>query len=285
MSIPTVSLVRPPAAYRLPAQTTFGPRLLDSFEFVWVLAGSAEVRLDDHTHILRPGQLQLSRPGMVDFYTWRGRRCAHAFAHFTVEDFGRLPPPETWRLTRQIPANGSLTGLLADLVRLHANHQREEANIVTAMLLDRFVLGSADEASNLFATDPFAAGLIQVLRRAWPQGDTPQVSVSELADSLALSRSHTTRLAIQTFGLPPRELIEMLRLSRAATLLRRTNTPIKAIATSCGFTDQFHFAKRFRHVYQTSPSRYRAGEGDPPEEPLARSSAALTDLARFVIST
>lgn len=280
-----MSLVRPPAAYRLPAQTTFGPRTLDSFEFVWVLAGSAEVKLDDHIHVLAPGQLQLSRPGMVDFYTWRGRRCAHAFAHFTVDDFGRLPSPDSWPLTRDIPANGSLTGLLADLVRLHGNHQREEANVVTAMLLDRFVLGSADESSNLFATDPFVAGVIQVLRRSWDEGDTPQVSVTALASSLALSRSHTTRLAIKTFGLPPREMIETLRMSRAATLLRRTNSPIKAVATSCGFTDQFHFAKRFRHIYRTSPSRYRAGEGGPPEEPLARTSVMLTDLARFVIST
>jgi len=279
-----VTLQRPPAAYRLPAETTFGPRVLDSFEFVWVLAGSAEVALDDFRHVLRPGVLQLSRPGMTDYYTWRGRRPAHAFVHFQLVDRGRLPEPDGWPLVRPIPSSGAITGLLADLVRLHADRHREEADIVTSLLLDRFVLGRADDSVSLFAGDPFVAALIRALKRTWARTMGP-FSVADLADELSLSRSQTTRLTVRTFGVPPRELIELLRLFKAATMLRRTNSAVKAIATACGFADQFHFAKRFRHVYGTTPTLYRGGVGTSPDEPLAQRSVVLSDLAQQLALT
>lgn len=59
------------------------PRVLDDFEFVWMLAGHARVTLDDDHLPLGPRRLLLVPPGVRHGYLWdRTRPCRHGHVHF-----------------------------------------------------------------------------------------------------------------------------------------------------------------------------------------------------------
>jgi AraC family transcriptional regulator len=48
-----------------------------------------------------------------------------------------------------------------------------------------------------------------------------------------------------------------MRVERAARLLRDTAMPLADVAAACGFCDQSHLARSFRHVLGCTPSDYR----------------------------
>jgi AraC-like DNA-binding protein len=48
------------------------------------------------------------------------------------------------------------------------------------------------------------------------------------------------------------------RLGKAAEELRATDTPIKAVAAKCGFTDESHLHRLFVSNYRCTPAAYRA---------------------------
>jgi transcriptional regulator GlxA family with amidase domain len=55
----------------------------------------------------------------------------------------------------------------------------------------------------------------------------------------------------------------LLRLSRAAMLLARSNLSVEAIAHDCGFANPYpyHFSRRFHRVYGQPPGRHRRAAG------------------------
>ena len=53
----------------------------------------------------------------------------------------------------------------------------------------------------------------------------------------------------------------MFDLDRAATLLVRSNYSVAEIAQMCGFSDMFHFSRRFHAHFGVPPSDYRRGAG------------------------
>jgi len=59
------------------------------------------------------------------------------------------------------------------------------------------------------------------------------------------------------FGLPPREYIELRRLTEASELLAKTNIPVKSISHQVGFTGSNYFAVVFRKHYNCTPRQYR----------------------------
>ena len=70
--------------------------------------------------------------------------------------------------------------------------------------------------------------------------------------------SYLSRLFKQHTGQPPMAWLARARAERAATLLRRTRDDMATIGASVGWSDPNYFARRFRQIFGTSPSQYRA---------------------------
>jgi AraC-like DNA-binding protein len=59
------------------------------------------------------------------------------------------------------------------------------------------------------------------------------------------------------FGFPPREYIELRRLTEASELLAKTNMPVNSISHQVGFTGSNYFAVVFRKHYHCTPRQFR----------------------------
>lgn len=69
--------------------------------------------------------------------------------------------------------------------------------------------------------------------------------------------SYLNRIFKAHTGKTLHEFILQYRLNTAMELLRTQTAPINQIATVCGFTNPYHFAKAFRKVVGVSPTKYR----------------------------
>ncbi len=85
-----------------------------------------------------------------------------------------------------------------------------------------------------------------------------ELSVEELSDALAMSRVSLYKKIKQITGKSPIEFIRIIRLKRAAQLLRESQLNISEIAYQTGFNNPKMFSRYFKEEFGIQPSAYQA---------------------------
>lgn len=83
------------------------------------------------------------------------------------------------------------------------------------------------------------------------------VTVSALAKSLQINRSHLFKIFETYCRISPQEFIMNKRFEHASALLRSTDMPIRQIAEETGFGDPSGFSRQFKKRMGVSPRIYR----------------------------
>ena len=122
------------------------------------------------------------------------------------------------------------------------------------------VIGDADVA--LAKSHQHARGGLppRALRRVREHVEThleETISLVTLAEIAGLSMYHFARACKQSEGVTPHEYIVQRRVRHGLELLAGTELPLSEIALASGFSDQSHFARRFREHVGVTPSSYR----------------------------
>lgn len=86
----------------------------------------------------------------------------------------------------------------------------------------------------------------------------PELSVEELSDALAMSRVSLYKKIKQITGKSPIEFIRIIRLKRAAQLLRESQLNISEIAYQTGFNNPKMFSRYFKEEFGILPSAYQS---------------------------
>ncbi|MER7247085.1 helix-turn-helix domain-containing protein [Kribbella sp. NPDC000426] len=273
---------------------TYGPRWLPNFELLWILHGSALWRTEVYDdvgvlqttveHELRPGTVALAKRGNRDAYIWdcdRGSR--HAYVHFQIEDFGELGDPADWPPVRAMSEPGLLAELCAYTLELAtaAAPVRGLSDRLVATMLEVFV---GDPTGPPRAEMPAAVQrVVDHVATVWATGPRI-VPVQELAAAANLSAGHLHRLFRERYGCGPAYALDLVRLARAATALQRTNATIGEIASGCGYSNPYHFSRRFSQAYGDPPGVFRRRR--QLSDPLAQVRAAgLLPLARRLLES
>ena len=87
------------------------------------------------------------------------------------------------------------------------------------------------------------------------------LSVEELSRALGMSRVHLYKKLSQITGRTPIEFIRVIRLKRAAQLLRESQQSVSEIAYQLGFNNPKYFSKYFKEEFGVLPSAYQEREG------------------------
>lgn len=91
--------------------------------------------------------------------------------------------------------------------------------------------------------------------------DSPKLSVEDLSDYLGMSRVQLYKKIKQITGKTPIEFIRVIRLKRAAQLLRESQLNVSEIAYRTGFNSPKVFSKYFKEEFGILPSAYQDKEG------------------------
>ena len=87
------------------------------------------------------------------------------------------------------------------------------------------------------------------------------LSVEELSRELGMSRVHLYKKMLQITGKTPIEFIRVIRLKRAAQLLRDSQLHVSEIAFQVGFNNPKYFSRYFKEEFGVLPSTYQEKEG------------------------
>lgn len=91
--------------------------------------------------------------------------------------------------------------------------------------------------------------------------DRSDLSVEELSRELGMSRVHLYKKLLQITGKTPTEFIRIIRLKRAAQMLRESQQNVSEIAYQLGFNSPKYFTKYFKDEFGVLPSVYQEREG------------------------
>jgi signal transduction histidine kinase/ligand-binding sensor domain-containing protein/DNA-binding response OmpR family regulator len=91
-------------------------------------------------------------------------------------------------------------------------------------------------------------------------------SVERLSQELGFSRVHLYKKLISITGKSPVEYIRLVRLKRAAQLLRESQLTVSEIAYEVGFNDPRYFSKQFKLEFNVLPSQYKLGNFEKNEK-------------------
>ena len=96
------------------------------------------------------------------------------------------------------------------------------------------------------------------------------ISVSEMADFVGLSRSYFSRVFELNEGVSPHSFLENLRMANARHLLRFRSLAVKEVAYFCGYYDVNYFCRLFRKHFDMTPGQYAKSSHLPTAAELAR---------------
>ncbi len=126
------------------------------------------------------------------------------------------------------------------------------------MILD-IVAGLVGDGGQARRLQAEYAPLFEYLRN--PSRPLAQIGVSDMAESMGMTREHLTRSFSRDFGVGPKGFLNGQLMRRAAARLSTTNPPVKVIAAELGFGNAFHFSRFFKRYTRLSPTAYRASRG------------------------
>ena len=87
------------------------------------------------------------------------------------------------------------------------------------------------------------------------------LSVEELSQALGMSRVHLYKKLVNITGKTPIEFIRVIRLKRAAQLLRQSQQNVSEVAYQVGFNNPKYFSKYFKEEFGVLPSNYMDDNG------------------------
>lgn len=225
-----------------------------------VLDGTFEYRCSRGRAALAPGAILLGVPG-EPFECGHdhsiGDRCLsfHLDAEVYERMLAGIPGARRFAFaTPSIPPAGGRAHLLAaaDAALDDPLAAEELLHQLTAAVAQAGV----EAGDRIGRTVPIAARVREIAHSIEEDPTRPH-SLSELAERAAVSPCHLLREFKREIGVTPYQFVLLLRLRRAARLLRGGGRSVLDIALAAGFSDLSEFNRRFRRAMSMTPGEYR----------------------------
>ncbi|WGF87536.1 helix-turn-helix domain-containing protein [Marinivivus vitaminiproducens] len=244
-------------------------RLVD-FDLWFVWAGTGHMRLSSGATIgLRPGTCLWMRPGGTYLAQQDARnRLGVTYLHFDLlpraagvsGPVGELPAEV--HMVADIGRFDAIMRRAVTLVRpVRPAHDPAHGALIAAHLLTSLLIEidapTSDRAPAAPAIRTDRSARILALAEGIVEDPTSATSVAALADSVACSPDHFTRLFREILGCSPQAFIIRAKIERVRQLLLETNMSIGEIAASLRYDSPYFLARQFKQRTGCTPSHYR----------------------------
>jgi AraC-like DNA-binding protein len=240
------------------AEQSFAPHRHDAYEFHYVVSGRGSFELRGRWLAIRQGDFFYTRPRTehravvptegdyllqyVAFLELDTRLDAQLVRDLET----RFEEGRTRRLGDQ---HHGFFAQLSRLCEVGDRQQQRAAAFKLAGLLYELMAGAAAPHHG----HPAVERALELMRSRVGEA----YGLDELVAQLGLDKSYFIRLFKKSIGAPPMRYAMSLKMSAAADLLRTTREPLAVVAGQVGFSDPYHFAKRFKQWSGTPPGAYR----------------------------
>ena len=98
---------------------------------------------------------------------------------------------------------------------------------------------------------------LEIARRWIRSNVNKRATATAAAAEIGFSRAYFQKLFTRAYGVSPLEFAQSLRLDMAREALAMTDMPIRAVALTCGFSEESHFYHFFREQTGMTPGSFR----------------------------
>ena len=239
---------------------SFGPRAQMDFQLVVIHSGWLTLRLDEETIEVPENHGILLSPGHREhFYFARNHNTHHSWVAVAPRALAPEMRTELTALRGPIPFLGRMASLL-DLARKNSVPASGAESLQKGFYQGLAISILCDFASAVSEGRKVAASCDTVLSRMDRfLADTyaRPLTLNEIARAAGVSRQHLLKLCRVADRPTPIKQLYAKRLEVAADLLLHTGFSIAEIAEQCGFSNQFHFSRKFKQSLGRSPLAWR----------------------------
>ncbi|NSL86850.1 helix-turn-helix transcriptional regulator [Chitinophaga sp. Mgbs1] len=161
--------------------------------------------------------------------------------------FGISAPSSALMFEQQHTLN---TQGLLQIMREHYLHDSESGLALEQLCLQ--LITAHQQQERVFPE--WAEKIKEVLHDQWNQ----PLSLEMLAAQLDLHPVSISRSFARYFGCSAGDYLRKIKIEKALPLIRAGQQRLTAIAYECGFTDQAHFTRTFRHITGMLPKAYKS---------------------------
>lgn len=238
----------------------FGPAVRNSYIIHIVLDGKGTYHIKDEKYSLKKGDIFLIPPGNSTFYRSDAEEpWLYAWLSFGGAAAKKIIHYSGFKEDNYCTTSNNIQQY-SDIILecMNYSHDTLEDELKLNELIYRFL--------RLLLTDggEFSTGVKQKVSRLAMEAMTyirehyaEEITVSDVADHLAVNRSHLSRVFHNHFGMSMKEWISSVRINRAAYLLSMTNESVENISYQVGFRSLVVFSRIFKKVTGETPTHYR----------------------------
>ncbi len=173
--------------------------------------------------------------------------------HFDfLDDMGNIIHPRTLTAKSLSELDFMKSILLHTISFFNSNQKKESCHFLETALM---IFDMADLLTDSESNHIWAHIIYEICAQIDSSKNTP--SLSEFAKRYSYSERYIGKMFIKIRGVSFSDYTQNSRISKAKTLLRHTDAPIRVIAEETGFYDACHFSKAFRDTVGISPIAYR----------------------------
>lgn len=227
-------------------------RVIDAYVLSVLVDGHGSFVFADGKEVpLGPGTPSVVLPGEPHWYgTTEGAPWVELFAAFTG------PLLDTLASTGVVTTTGPLPRQPSSSIRalrnvLSATPRTQKAAEHQLFAVAEWLLDAANPPSETGLTPSIAAAVDQLSDNL-----EADIDMADVAASVDLPYNTFRRRFAAEVGLSPGAFRNARRLETAATMLRLTNMTVRQVARAVGYTDEFHFSRRFRAHFGLPPRAY-----------------------------
>jgi transcriptional regulator GlxA family with amidase domain len=143
---------------------------------------------------------------------------------------------------------GSNYDSIAQLSRIHSD---EELSLWLSDILER-IMDSIHRHRKTSAPDMLSRALQYMADHC-----CEEIGRDDAANAAFMSPSHFSRYFKKHLGQSFTEVLNQMRIDRAADMLANSHRDLKIISLECGFPDQSYFTKVFRRYRGMTPAEFR----------------------------
>ena len=238
-------------------RTMEGPKHYHNvIELYFMETGSCNYFIDNKLYRVAEGDLVLIPEGTLHKTRYgngeRTRRLLHCSAEFVPEGvIGKIP------LLYRNPSLVPKIRELIDAIRREFSSPDGYSKEVASSLLKLLFYTLVRHADTCLSAQPhnlYTEQLIAHINESY----ATDISLAGMAEQIAVSPEHLSRLFKKETGFGFCEYLTMVRLQKAETMLKSNPTMrISEVAFACGFNDSNYFSDKFKQIYGFPPGKLR----------------------------
>jgi len=235
-------------------------RVYGSYALVYFLEGTGEYfDANRFRHKIIPGDLVLVTPDLPHRYTTEpGHYWSECYLAFDGPIFDLCRDQGVLNAGRPVchlePIDAWLSRLLAVVTSPAAQSPAEKGAEVSRLLAVLMEIFAGDGGA---APESGLAAWLEAAKTALDANLEVEIDPKVLAADLGVSYETFRKVFQKQFGVSPSLYRTQRRLEVACRLLKLTTMTHQQIAAHLGFSDEFHFSKRFKQIVGVGPLEYR----------------------------